>query len=603
MGTKNPFRIRALAHGTGAQSTSISVSIVENDPSNRQHSPVPPITAPSPQSGSRTSTPSPTVEKDLPPLPPRKMGTLNSATNLGALTATAQASTSPTVSLSPQSSSNISPPESLVRIFSPPSGPPPTHSQRTLSPPPVSPQPRRSQTPPPLPSRRSTIRHASPSPPRAGRGRHLRSNSSETMRVLAEDLPPAYTPGPDTRHGEQTVDIGPIRPFVQDDTAVLEESLRRHRQMGGMSGYPGPTRQQAWGSRGAGRGGLGQMGLSGLLFELLTGGGMRNAPGRSQLRPSVWNPPRGRVTTQLQPQITGTPVPPQPTGGAYISRQPAGTPPMGTPRRGWSQYPGQATASSSTLSVPPPPIHPSSPQTRRPSASTSGPFPQIQQPMTRATDARPTARATPGRPLLDDGRVLVYPLGYECPKCTSYSFAYFHDPVVITLASTTGHNRGFRPMRGSTFRGTPSALVPGDPSKPCRKCWDRYARSYEGPLVFADWEGNTDGTGGTNYQRPISDRPPMPEASVLAPPPSPAHSRTPSEAASLRSNHSMTNGPRAPVAPQHLRRGSRGGTVVRPGDPRIGGRMCWNCNGNGQVTVLIFNQERCRVCGGLGRVM
>ena len=165
------------------------------------------------------------------------------------------------------------------------------------------------------------------------------------------------------------------------------------------------------------------MSLSGLLFDLLTGGGVRNSPGRSQFRPSVWDPPRGSEATSLQPQLTGAPAPSQPTGGSYFPRQPTGAPLMGTPGgRGWSQYPGQGNVSSSTLNIPSPPVHPSSSQPWRSSSSMSGAFPPIQPPVTPMTDARPTARATPGRPLLDDGRVLVYPLGYECPKCTSYSF-------------------------------------------------------------------------------------------------------------------------------------------------------------------------------------
>lgn len=172
----------------------------------------------------------------------------------------------------------------------------------------------------------------------------------------------------------------------------------------------------------------------------------------------------------------------------------------------------------------------------------------------------------------------------------------------MRFASTTGHNRGYRPTRGLAFRGTPSALVPGDPSKPCRRCWDRYARSYEGPLVFADWEGNANGTGGTNYQRPISDPPPVLESSALAPSLSPVHTRTPSEASSLGRNRAMTNAPATPLSSRYARRAPRGTTFVPPGDPRIGGRVCWNCDGTGEITMFIFGQDQCRVCGGVGRI-
>ena len=44
-----------------------------------------------------------------------------------------------------------------------------------------------------------------------------------------------------------------------------------------------------------------------------------------------------------------------------------------------------------------------------------------------------------------------------------------------------------------------------------------------------------------------------------------------------------------------------GSTVVRPGDPRIGGTMCYKCLGSGVVQFLIF-EDVCVVCGGVGRV-
>jgi hypothetical protein len=45
-----------------------------------------------------------------------------------------------------------------------------------------------------------------------------------------------------------------------------------------------------------------------------------------------------------------------------------------------------------------------------------------------------------------------------------------------------------------------------------------------------------------------------------------------------------------------------GSTVVRPGDPRIGGRLCHKCLGRGTVPFLIFEEVSCPVCGGVGRV-
>ena len=44
-----------------------------------------------------------------------------------------------------------------------------------------------------------------------------------------------------------------------------------------------------------------------------------------------------------------------------------------------------------------------------------------------------------------------------------------------------------------------------------------------------------------------------------------------------------------------------GATVVMPGDPRIGGRLCWQCGGRGVTPFLIFDEERRAILvGALG---
>ncbi|WPK24418.1 hypothetical protein PUMCH_001692 [Australozyma saopauloensis] len=50
--------------------------------------------------------------------------------------------------------------------------------------------------------------------------------------------------------------------------------------------------------------------------------------------------------------------------------------------------------------------------------------------------------------------------------------------------------------------------------------------------------------------------------------------------------------------------GFMGGPPVRllPGDPRLGGIVCGNCHGSGQITFFL-DHDICSVCGGLGRVM
>lgn len=48
-------------------------------------------------------------------------------------------------------------------------------------------------------------------------------------------------------------------------------------------------------------------------------------------------------------------------------------------------------------------------------------------------------------------------------------------------------------------------------------------------------------------------------------------------------------------------RAPAGAPVVRPGDPRIGGHLCWRCGGKGTVSFFIFDESTCTICGGLGR--
>lgn len=40
---------------------------------------------------------------------------------------------------------------------------------------------------------------------------------------------------------------------------------------------------------------------------------------------------------------------------------------------------------------------------------------------------------------------------------------------------------------------------------------------------------------------------------------------------------------------------------MRPGDPRLGGRLCWKCGGTGRITFFMFEGGMCNVCGGVGR--
>ncbi|CAG8626703.1 15904_t:CDS:2 [Acaulospora colombiana] len=95
-------------------------------------------------------------------------------------------------------------------------------------------------------------------------------------------------------------------------------------------------------------------------------------------------------------------------------------------------------------------------------------------------DGKPTADPTPGHPLLRDGKVLVYPKGFQCRKCL---------------------NKGFKPhlVFGLSFMA--SVFAPGDPQSPCKSCWEKYAQPYTRLLEEMNWlDIPTD----ANYQRPIS---------------------------------------------------------------------------------------------------
>jgi len=229
-------------------------------------------------------------------------------------------------------------------------------------------------------------------------------------------------------------------------------------------------------------------------------------------------------------------------------------------------------------------------------------------------DGRPTTIATPGHPLLREGTLIVYPRGYECSKC---------------------HNTGYKSF---------------DPSNPCRKCWQKYARPYRGPLTYAPFSPSSSSSQAAgNLQRPLPLFKP-PHAAPLRPhstcgypgqnyrlsvPPQPASpSGYPGQNYRLSvppqsASPSGYTPPPLPPRPQlqflpppgpppmpfgpfpHSAPGSPiyaapppfpTPLIVPPGDPRIGGRLCWRCDGKGRVSFLLFDSQICDVCRGAGRV-
>jgi hypothetical protein len=159
-------------------------------------------------------------------------------------------------------------------------------------------------------------------------------------------------------------------------------------------------------------------------------------------------------------------------------------------------------------------------------------------------------------------------------------------PILYPLKREKGQNTGYKN---------------NDPSHPCRKCWDRFGKAFTSILASSPWGARGSGpTGqsqsqyGRTFQRPLPTfKPPQAQPPRAQPTPGmyPAVSspgmQGPSRAAAM---------PFGGVPPP-------GATVVMPGDPRIGGRLCWRCGGRGVTPFLIFDEMTCETCGGIGRLM
>lgn len=55
------------------------------------------------------------------------------------------------------------------------------------------------------------------------------------------------------------------------------------------------------------------------------------------------------------------------------------------------------------------------------------------------------------------------------------------------------------------------------------------------------------------------------------------------------------------VRPTGMGRPPPGAVVYTAGDPRIGGRLCWRCDGKGNTSFFLLDRITCEVCGGIGR--
>ncbi|KLO06526.1 hypothetical protein SCHPADRAFT_687519 [Schizopora paradoxa] len=451
-------------------------------------------------------------------------------------------------------------------------------------------------------------------------------SDADTTPTPAEP-PPAYTPSADFFQGEATVQYGPRRPFQQAPPAPpLPPHLSP--QGTGASRFPGafpssefpPAPMLYIDPTGSGMGPSSGWG-AGPLPPQPTGG---SAFSSSPYRPPLGPPPRHPSSASMPPgsRVFSEPNPPQRpmsdfardfygSREAYEERAASSDdesnegpePPTRNPIEA-SSSPSRADnaslSSGGALNYAPPPgpppgqRPPTSPRNPPPSSASSAQYaPPAGPPPSRASndDGKPTSSPTPGRPYLNKGRVLVYPAGHECRKCLNTGYKHF------------------------------------DPSHPCRKCWERYGKPYAGAIVSAPWDAPASSASRLQYQRPLPTfRPPhlrhqhsRSQPSLLSP------SDLPSSPNVLRSSRSSMYAGDYPGAqaraqgqqlqPQaqmqagrpgafNISRGTPppGATVVRPGDPRIGGRLCWRCGGDGMVSFLIFDLETCPICRGVGRV-
>ncbi|EJD00065.1 uncharacterized protein FOMMEDRAFT_136190 [Fomitiporia mediterranea MF3/22] len=493
-----------------------------------------------------------------------------------------------------------------------PTGAGPSTTSPAISQLPPQPQPEshtRAATPP-----ASTSRGPSPS----GRGRSADDLAADLQGTTLEDNtpaepPPAYTPSANPYDGEATVEYGPHRPFQPAPPApplpqqFTGMSMPQHPHFAGMS-QPSPfmTPQP-----------------TGLPMTPHQTGGWTQYPGQGAPNNNALGhfgpPPRHpSVTTNNYPppQVQVTPAPtgmsefardfyassandrvPSPAhshGSSEGSAEPehyervgptSSTPSSHSPsHRTSSRYapPDGPPPSSNSPAFPPPPGPPPSHPSRE--ASDSG------------DDWRPTESPTPGRPLLNKGRVLVYPQNYECKKCLNTGYKSF------------------------------------DPSHPCRRCWDKYGKQYSGAILYAPRTQQS--------QRPLPNlRPPhlhhrqaRSQPSLASPPPSNLN-RSQSTYQPYNQPNQPFDGPNQgyparplstpfpgcgpggffnpnrpmgmPIPRFNSTRGlpPPGATVVNPGDARIGGRLCWRCDGTGTVSFLIFDIEQCPVCRGVGRTL
>jgi len=378
-------------------------------------------------------------------------------------------------------------------------------------------------------------------------------SSQPTPSITQSDFdeePPPYTPNAATS-GETTIEVGPSRPF--------------------QTVQPSPTPSRNGVSQGRSASVVQQ--LSETFIDIVNNlGSSVNSYNQSQRpNPNNWSSYPGQNQRRVPPPLANpTPrniaPPSHPLSPSASLRSPASStsthslPSMSTHSSDFARdFYAAGTGGGEDLvtesAFAPPVGSPSS--SRQAPATKSGP-----------NDGRPTSQPQPGHPLLRDGNLLVYPKGFECGKC---------------------HNVGYRE---------------GNPQNPCDRCWRKYAKSFSGPLVYSFPANTASSSLASNFQRPLPFMSSSSSSATSSSAPQPARlTRRPpaNQSCSYNSPTSFRAPPFPPptTAPPVIR--SPDSVTYYSGDPRIGGTLCWRCNGKGSVDVFIFDQETCPVCSGIGR--
>lgn len=70
---------------------------------------------------------------------------------------------------------------------------------------------------------------------------------------------------------------------------------------------------------------------------------------------------------------------------------------------------------------------------------------------------------------------------------------------------------------------------------------------------------------------------------------------------SQRSSGTTYGRPVPPPKPVVTTHPPPGAQVYPAGDPRLGGRLCWNCSGRGRMSFFGIDLDDCPTCNGIGR--